>query len=84
MKCNTALQAAVMVGNGKMVQLLLEAGANPNDSREGWGTVLQVAAFKGYELIVKHLLEANADANLHWKGDSCGVRHPPNYVQLKP
>ena len=48
--------------------LLLEAGTDPNDSREGWGTVLQVATFKGDELIVKHLLKANANVNLHGKG----------------
>ena len=48
-----------------MVQLLLEADANPNNSREGHGTALQ-----GYELIATHLLEAKADVNLH------GVRHP--------
>ena len=29
------------------MQLFLEAGADPNDSREGWGAVLQVAAFRG-------------------------------------
>ena len=59
-----------------MVQLLLEAGADPNDIRESLGTVLQIAAFQGYELIVKHLLKANADVNLHCEGDFDGVRHP--------
>jgi hypothetical protein len=47
----------------------IEADADPNDLTEGWGTVLQVSAFKGNELIVKHLIEANADVNLHSKGD---------------
>ena len=46
-----------------MVQLLLEAGAHPNYSREGQGTALQIAAFKGNESIAKHLLEAKADVN---------------------
>ena len=59
-----------------MIQLLLEAGADPNDPREGQGTALQIAAFKGYELIAKQLLEANADANLRCEGDFGGVRHP--------
>ena len=59
-----------------MAQLLLKAGANPNDSREGRGTVLQIAAFNGNELIVKLLLEAKADVNLRYKWDSNGVRHP--------
>ena len=48
-----------------MVQLLLEANADPDDSREHWGTALQVAAFKGNESIVKRLLKANADVDLH-------------------
>ena len=58
------------------MQLLLEANADPNDSREGWGTVLQVAASKGNELVVKHLLKANADVNLHCGGNFDGVRDP--------
>ena len=57
-----------------MLQLLLEAGANPNYSRDGLGTALQVAAFGGNELIAKHLLEANADVNLQCEGDFYGVR----------
>ena len=71
----TALQAAVWKENEKVVQLLLEAGADPNDSREGWGTALQLAAFKGYELIAKRLLEAGAGVNLQCEGDFGGVRH---------
>ena len=59
-----------------MVQLLLEANADPNNSKDGWGTALQVAAFKGNELIVKHLLEASADVNLHSGWDFGGVRDP--------
>ena len=58
-----------------MVQLLLEAGADPNDSRGGWGTALQIAACNGNILIVKQLLEADADVNLHCEGDFHGVRH---------
>ena len=57
-----------------MVQLLLEAGAHLNYSREGQGTALQLAAFKGNELISKQLLEANADVNLQCEGDFYGVR----------
>ena len=63
------------MGNRKIVQLLLEAGADPNDSKEGRGAVLQIAAFRGSELIVKCLLKANAVANIHCKGDFGGVRH---------
>ena len=65
-------------GNAKMVQLLLEAGADPNDSKEGHGTVLQMATYWGNESIVKCLLEANADVNLQCEGEFDGVRHPQN------
>ena len=61
-----------------MVQLLLEAGANPNYSKEGQGTVLQIAAFKGNELITKHLLKAKADVNLQCEALIDGVRHSQN------
>ena len=70
------MQTAVLAQNEKVVQLLLEAKADPNDSMEGWGTVLQVAAFHGNELTVKHLLEAKADVNLHCEGNFGGVRDP--------
>ena len=58
------------------MQLFLEAGADPNDSKEGSGTALQIAALRGSELIAKHLLEANADVNLYCEGYFDGVRHP--------
>ena len=58
------------------MQLLLEANADPNDSRENWGSVLQIAAGRGSELIVNHLLEAKADVNLQCKGDFRHVRRP--------
>ena len=55
------------------MQLFLEAGADPNDSKEGSGTALQIAAFKGNELIVKRLLEAKADIELHYEGEFCWI-----------
>ena len=72
---NTALQAAIRGGNGKAVQLLLEAGADPNEILEGSGTVLQLAAVQGNVLVVKHLLKANADVNLRCEGNLVDVRH---------
>ena len=60
--------------NEKVVQILLEANADPNNSRDGWGTALQIAAFRGNELIIKHLLEASTDVDLHCGGDFDGVR----------
>ena len=66
----------------KVVQLLLEAGANPNYSTEGQGTALQIAAIKGNGLISKHLLEANVDVNLQCEGDFRGVRQPQKRIQF--
>ena len=60
----------------KVVKLLLEANADPNDSKDGQGTVLQIAAFRGEELMVKQLLEANADVNLHCEGEIDDVGYP--------
>ena len=70
------MQVAVLEEREKVTQLLLEAGADPNDSKEGWGTVLQIATSRGNGLIVKHLLKANADVNLHSEGYFGDVRHP--------
>ena len=74
---------AVLNENERIVQLVLEANADPNDSMEDSGTVLQVAASKGNELIVKHLLKANADVNLQCSGNFGGVRDPQRSIQLK-
>ena len=63
-----------------MVQLLLNAGANPNFSKEGQGTALQIAAFVGNELTAKHLLGAKADVNLECEGDFRGVRQPQKRI----
>ena len=76
MKFTTALQLAVWKDNERIVQLLLEAGADPNDTNEGSGAALKFAAFKSNELIVKHLIKANADVNLHCSGDFSSVRDP--------
>ena len=59
-----------------MVQLLLEAGADLNDSWDGWGTALHFTAFQGNELLVKHFLKANADVNLQCEGYFDPVRLP--------
>ena len=63
-----------------MVQLLLEADADPNALRQGCWTALQIATFNGSEFIVKHLIEANADINLHCDGYFDGVRHPQDWI----
>ena len=66
-----------LVCKGEIGTASAGGGSDPNDSREGWGTVLQVAIFlNSNELIVKHLLKANADVNLHCIGDFGNVRDP--------
>ena len=65
-----------------VVRLLLEAGADPNDSREGLGTALQLVAFTGNGLIAKHLIEAGADVNLQCEGSFAGVRQPQKRIQF--
>ena len=62
------------------MQLLLEANADPNNSRDGWGNALQIAAFKGNELIIKYLLKASTGVNLHCEGDFGGVRDPQKSI----
>ena len=42
------------------------------------GTALQFGAYGGCELVVKYLLEANADINPQCEGNFDGVRHPQN------
>ena len=70
------MQVADWEEHEKILQLLLEKGADPNDSREGQGTLLQVAAYWGDESTVKHLLKAKADVNLQCEGVFDEVRHP--------
>jgi len=63
MKCNTALQAAVWGDNERTVQLLLKYNADPNASRDGCKTALEIAALKGNGSICQRLLEASAVPN---------------------
>ncbi|XP_023175445.2 KN motif and ankyrin repeat domain-containing protein 2 isoform X3 [Drosophila hydei] len=54
--CQTALMLAVSHGNGDMVEMLLEAGADINIQDEDGSTALMCAAEHGRVDIVKHLL----------------------------
>jgi ankyrin repeat protein len=47
----------------KIVELLLNAGANVNAQGGNYGTALQIASLRGREKVVKLLLKAGADAN---------------------
>ncbi|RAK85511.1 ankyrin [Aspergillus costaricaensis CBS 115574] len=61
----TALQAAVEDGNVQLVDMLLDAGADPNQCAAEFkgGTALQFAAIKGYIGIARKLLAKGADVN---------------------
>ncbi|KAJ7697694.1 ankyrin repeat-containing domain protein [Mycena rosella] len=67
----TVLHFAVVWRQERMVQLLLQHGADVNRQGGEYGTVLQAASYKGYEEIVEILLEHGAD--LDAQGGSYGT-----------
>jgi len=59
------LHIAAEVGSEKIVAMLLDQGAEVNDTREDYGhTPLHFAARNGHENIVKLLLEGGADSTI--------------------
>ncbi|RJE23332.1 Ankyrin repeat protein [Aspergillus sclerotialis] len=58
-----ALQAASSNSHEKVVQMLLDKGANVNAQDGFYGNALQAASSRGYEKIVQMLLEKSADVN---------------------
>jgi ankyrin repeat protein len=75
----TALIYASQTGlDGKMVKLLLDAGADPNAETEDKATALMSAAMSGNVLVIEQLLKAGADPAVHDKfghtaaDDACG------------
>jgi ankyrin repeat protein len=61
---NTALMKATESGHEEIVQLLLDAKADPNIQASYGITALMLAARKGSLAIVKSLLDAKADPNI--------------------
>ena len=72
----TALHRAVSIGRSKTVQILVDAGANPDIQDDGYrATALHLAALNGYSGVVQILVDAGADPDiqdeygetaLHW------------------
>ncbi|GAB7357382.1 hypothetical protein MBLNU459_g8322t1 [Dothideomycetes sp. NU459] len=62
---NSALETASAQGHKKIVDLLLDKGANPNlRTPFDYGSVLIVAADRGHSDVVKTLLDGGADPNM--------------------
>ncbi|KAG9759988.1 hypothetical protein KCU73_g3113, partial [Aureobasidium melanogenum] len=69
-KGRTPLHVYSSAGNSKIVQALLQRGADVNESGDH-GTALQTASAKGHDKIVYMLLKSGADVNKRdWKQDS--------------
>ncbi|KAE8363146.1 purine and uridine phosphorylase [Aspergillus caelatus] len=60
---DSSLVAACANGHDKIVQMLLEHGANVNTQDGFYGTALQVACYGGHNKVVEMLLEHGADVN---------------------
>lgn len=58
------LMIAAETGKAEFVQLLIESGADVNQSDEDGWTVLMYATLEGYFDIVKVLVKAGADVNI--------------------
>ncbi|TQB70154.1 hypothetical protein MPDQ_000932 [Monascus purpureus] len=58
-----ALHAASFKGFDKVVQMLLDHGADVNAQGEYYGSALQAASFKGFDKVVQMLLDHGADVN---------------------
>jgi ankyrin repeat protein len=71
----TALYWASILGHDKIVQMLLDTGADAN-GQSGWcGSALQAASAGGYDMIVQTLLDKGADVNGQggWYGNALQV-----------
>ncbi|GFF23322.1 NACHT nucleoside triphosphatase [Aspergillus udagawae] len=64
-RLGNALQAASFRGHEKVVQMLLDRGADVNAQGGRFGNALQAASFRGHEKVVQMLLDQGADVNAH-------------------
>jgi ankyrin repeat protein len=63
----TALYFASFYGYGKIANVLLDAGLDPNDRNEDGKTALHIAAYSGHHDTLYVLIEAGADVNARGK-----------------
>lgn len=57
----TALYRGLGLGHDRIVQMLLDRGADVNAQGGGYGSALQAASARGYDKIVQTLLDRSAD-----------------------
>ncbi|OGE48611.1 hypothetical protein PENARI_c027G02139 [Penicillium arizonense] len=62
-RLSNALQAASINGHEKVVQILLDQGADVNVQAGDYGSALQAASSGGHEKVVQMLLDRGADIN---------------------
>ena len=60
----SAINTAVENGDGRMVNLLLKRGADPNTTDMSGETPIFQAIWNGHDTILKRLLESGADINI--------------------
>lgn len=70
--CDMALQAASYEGHEKMVQMLLDAGADLNAQGGEYGNALRAASLDGHEKVVQILLKARSQPGV--KGHFLGCK----------
>lgn len=66
---SSPLMSAIIQGNSRIADLLLYAGADPNERCSRNGTCLEIASSRGLRTIVESLSRAGADL------DACGVHY---------
>ena len=59
-----ALQEASLCGSVKVVQMLIDAGADVNKQAGYWDTALQAASYGGRDKVVQLLIDVGAHLNL--------------------
>jgi ankyrin repeat protein len=80
----TALYWASELGHDKIVQMLLDTGADANGQSGWYGSALRAASAGGYDMIVQMLLDTGADANGQsgWYGSALQAASAGGYEKI--